>query len=64
MLITNDAIVKKEMEEQSSARFACTPITCIKRLSTIESCKNENLCWMVLLIFELCRYFGNIPIML
>ena len=37
----------------------------LKRLSTIEPCKIENLCWKVLLIFYLiCEYFGNIPHMI
>ena len=37
----------------------------LKRLSTIETCKIENLCWKVLLIFFIfCRYFGNIPLMI
>ena len=34
----------------------------VKRLSTIEPCKIENLCLKVLLIIlVICRYFGNIP---
>ena len=37
----------------------------VKRLSSIEPCKIEKLCWKVLLIFFIfCRYFGNIQLMI